>query len=78
MNILELQKKLNEIGVRKSAYSLSGGLPNERYCIENSGRQWSVYYSERGQRTGEKIFTNESKACDYLLKELQSDPTVFA
>ena len=28
---------------------------------------WSVYYSERGVRTGEVHFDTEQEACDYLL-----------
>ncbi len=41
--------------------------------LEDEG--WSVYYSERGNRTGEVHFGTQHEACDYLLMLLVSDPT---
>lgn len=67
MTKAELAAKLIEIGVPKGDYSLSGGLPNEAYCLEHSGGKWRVYYSERGERTGLKVFDSEEEACDYFL-----------
>ena len=51
MNKDELKTKLEQAGVYAEAYSLDGGLPNERYVLsqEASGR-WDVYYSERRQQ----------------------------
>lgn len=77
MNKLELIKKLKEKGILESAYSLNGGLPGDKYVLSDDGYGvWSVYYSERGERIGEKNFKSESEACTYLLKKLLSDPTV--
>jgi hypothetical protein len=58
-------------GVPRDAYCLSGGLPNESYCIDHQGAQWLVYYSERGCKTGLREFATESEACDYLLSLLE-------
>ncbi|WP_298769167.1 hypothetical protein [uncultured Shewanella sp.] len=75
MNIDELKIQLRNLGITSQAYSLNGGLPSEKYCLSEESGKWFVYYSERGQRTGEKSFTNESKAYEYFLGELKRDPT---
>jgi hypothetical protein len=66
MNLTQLAVKLSNGGVPTDAYSLSGGLPNEAYCIEKSGGRWHVYYSERGRRTGLVDFDGENEACEHL------------
>jgi len=75
MNIEDLKVRLKSLGVSPSAYSLRGGLPSEKYCLSNDSGLWQVYYSERGQRTGEKSFATESQACEHLLEQLENDPT---
>ena len=58
------------------SYSLDEALPSEKYVVFDKGAgRWSVYYSERGRRTGEKVFDNEDAACRYLLQVLEEDPT---
>lgn len=77
MNKLELRKKLKKKRILESAYSLDGGLPGDKYVLSDDGYgTWSVYYSERGERIGEKRFNSESEACIYLFEKLLSDPTV--
>lgn len=53
-------------------YCLSGGLPNEAMCVdrEKDGR-WSVYFSERGGRTGLRIFDTEDEACEYFIEYVE-------
>jgi len=71
MKIKELEQKLQEINVPKEVYSiLKGGLPNEQYCITKNGDDWEVYYSERGNKSGLKIFDAEEKACEYFYKKV--------
>lgn len=67
MDKKELELKLIELGIRNDSYSLSGGLPNEAYCLSNIGKDWEVYYSERGSKSSLKIFSSESAACEYFL-----------
>ena len=43
--------------------------------LDQVGSRWSVYYSERGQRSGERIFDSEDEACRYLLNLLCNDPS---
>ena len=69
MNKEMLKLKLVEEGIREDAYSLAGD-ESESYCLDNSYDDWSVYYFERGIRTGEKNFESESDACSYLLEVL--------
>ena len=77
MNKTELKIKLEQVGVYPAAYSLDGGLPNERYVLsQEPNGQWAVYYSERGQKTGLRSFDSESTACQFFLEHVLQDPTV--
>ena len=64
-----LDAKLEKKKVPKDAYSLAGGLPNECFCMEK-GKQWEVYYSERGLKTQLKEFATEDEACEYMYNKL--------
>jgi len=76
MNKNELECQLQQAGVCSAAYSLDGGLPNERYVLsrEPNGR-WAVYYSERGQKTGLRDFDSESSACHFFFEYILQDST---
>lgn len=71
MNIKDVRHLLIKYHVPEDSYSLIGGLPSERYCIQNAGNKWEVYYSERGQQTGMRIFNSENEACGYFLKQIR-------
>ena len=62
----ELRKKLENENVPKSLYSLEGGLPSEKLCLDHEDGKWIVYYSERGCRTGIEEFILEDDACRYI------------
>ena len=66
MNLEELKAAFEREEVPEDLYSLSGGLPNERFCITQAGGHWEVYYSERGIKSGCKRFGMEKDACLYL------------
>ena len=70
MNKQELEEVLLLNKVPKDLYSLSGGLPNESYCLEKEKNRWHVYYSERGIKTSVGYFENEEAACE-CLKEIR-------
>ncbi len=70
MNVEELKQRLTAESIDESAYSLSGGLPGDRYVLSHDGPVWSVYYSERGLQTSLRCFQTESEACSYLLQQL--------
>ena len=71
MNKQQLEGVLLSNKVPKDIYSLSGGLPNETYCLEEEKNRWHVYYSERGIKTSVGYFENEEDACECLLKEIK-------
>ena len=62
----ELSKMLNELIIPTDAYSLSGGLPNEAYCISEKNGEWEVHYSERGNMTNKKMFQCEDEVCGFF------------
>jgi hypothetical protein len=51
---------------------------DERYCLVRHQDLWHVYYSERGQRSNERIFTDEASACRALLTDILADHGVQA
>ncbi len=76
MNRAELRAALDAAEVQPRAYSLDGGLPDERLCLEERADGWAVYYSERGLRTTETLYPTESEACDAFYAKLLRDPMV--
>lgn len=72
MNSRELEITLQKIGVPHEYYSiLQGGLPNEKLCLINSEGTWEVFYSERGIKSGTRIFTDEESACAYFFEKIK-------
>lgn len=71
MNLESLRVHLNNLGISKSLYSLDGGVPNEKLCLEVSENgTWHIYYSERGGKTTMSYLPEESAACQEFLKLL--------
>lgn len=71
MNTQELKKILCANKVPSRLYNLEGkGRNDERFCLENKGDKWSVYFAERGIKTINKMFDTEDEACKYIYKEL--------
>ena len=66
----ELRQELVKRNIPTDLYYLDGGLPNEAHCLNQIVNGWEVYYSERGQKTGLKIFKTEDEACDYFYQSL--------
>ena len=67
----KLRSILISKGISRSHYSLEGGLPNEKLCLDYENEKWIVYYSEHGIRSGIEYFDNEDDACDYLLHAIE-------
>jgi hypothetical protein len=67
----KLRSILSNKGIPQSYYSLDGGLPNEKLCLDYENGKWLTYYSERGVRTGIQYFDNEDDACDYILHAIE-------
>ena len=64
MNTTQLVDCLEEMGVPGDSYSIDEE-SDESYCLVAATGRWSVYYSERGNRNQESIFTSERSAWTY-------------
>lgn len=69
MNIKELPRKLMTLGIPADAYTLLGGLPNARLCL-NHEDTWEVCYSDQGEKYDLRRFAREEEACVYMLFRL--------
>lgn len=71
MNLQELEDKLIEYKIPEEYYSLNGGLPDSRVCVElgKDGR-WYTYDSERGSRYDVRVFDSEDEACHDMIRRL--------
>lgn len=67
MTLQDLKLELIKNGISDDAYSLNGGLPNEKYCINFSNSLWEIYYGKRGNKTDTKTFQHEKEAYEYFL-----------
>ena len=76
-----LRQFLDREQVDPRSYGLDGasGVPvqdrEERYFLEEGPPGWSVYYWERGLRSGEQFFDTEDEACSRVLDLLLRDRT---
>ena len=77
MNLTFLTQRLADMGIREDFYSLSGGREDDTFCIVQTQNGWEVYYSERGERSNLKFFTEEEEACDYFFRLITSDNVVM-
>lgn len=77
MKTSELRAYLDARGIRRDAYFLLGSGASEAYCIEHGPKGWSVFYSERGLRSSERIYDSEDVACRELARQLESDPSCY-
>ncbi|MDA1358663.1 hypothetical protein O1R50_03460 [Glycomyces luteolus] len=71
----QLAHKLQEAGVNETTYWLDGGLPSERYTLEERPEGWAIYYAQRGERAYEEVFASEEEACNAFFERIMSDPT---
>lgn len=71
VNREQLAAKLHALGVPESFYSLDGGNPHNKLCIEQGAAGWTVYFSERGSRWSEEHFKSEDAACQRFLERCQ-------
>ena len=72
MNREQLRNRLKEIGIGAARYSLAGGMPDNKLCMDTEDGRWIVYYSERGIRTFEESFDTEVEACECFLNKFIS------
>jgi len=71
MKRTEFIAEAKALGIPSDAYCFDGLGTGECYCVEIHGDGWMTFYSERGQRQGIRIFTNEDDANEHLLATLR-------
>ena len=55
-------------------FSVGGLAQTEQYVLaQEPNKKWGVYYSERGQKTGLRLFDSESSACFFFLDKIIRD-----
>jgi hypothetical protein len=67
----ELIKLLEKDNIPKNSYSLDGGLPNDRLCLDKAYSGWVVYYTEMGEKYEEIGFASEEDACEYFYRRIR-------
>jgi len=70
MNINELKQALNDNNISPEVYYIDMQCPilDQGYCLNYENNQWVVYFQERGRKRYKKKTTNESEACEFMLK----------
>lgn len=67
----ELLQRLKNDNIPEYYYSLEGGLPNDKLCLDKTRTGWVVYYSEMGEKHQEVGFASEEDACEYFYKRIK-------
>ncbi|MDQ3004359.1 MAG: SPOR domain-containing protein [Chloroflexota bacterium] len=68
MNIHDLEQRLAAEGCNPSNYAIGQrGPASDAYCLTHNGKEWQVYYTERGSDQP-PIFSaaDEQQACEYF------------
>ena len=74
MNVRQLEKVLDNLGIPKNYYSINGHLIADTYILNQAYSKWEYfYYDEKGNQEGYKSFNNENEACEYLLEKLKNE-----
>ena len=74
MNIEQMVKKLNEIGVPKHYYSINENLSSDTHVLNHIYGKWEYFYFDvKGKQNDYKIFSNENDACAYMYAELKNE-----
>ena len=74
MTTIELKKKLEELNVPRSFYSINGDLSSDTYILNHVYNYWEYFYfDEKGRVMGYKRFESESEACNYFFQQLKTE-----
>jgi len=73
MNLQEFKAALVQKNARADLVCFGDSLPtrSEQWAITNDRGIWQVYYFERGEKVGERWFSDEAAACDYLWDQIR-------
>lgn len=68
----QLANKLKEEGYPSYIFNHDSVYPNEAYTLFFNGQKWETYYSERGLKSGLKVFETEKEACEHIYHTITS------
>lgn len=72
MNIQELQKEIEKLGIPSHYYSINGSISADIYVLNKVYNYWEFFYiDERGGQNNYRRFDNENDACIYMLEALK-------
>ena len=71
--IVELEKWLKENCYPMNSYSINGNAIYEGYGLENNGRLFQWFHTERGDKRTLEYFATEKEAVEYALKKIKAD-----
>ena len=68
MNINELEQRLIEEGCNPGSFAIgSRGSASDAYCLTHNGKEWQVYYTERGvDQSPFHTSADDEQACEYF------------
>lgn len=72
MDRKQLELTLAAEGFPPDSCVVHGSDRNDTLNIEQQGRKFLVYYTERGSRIDEHEFPSEAEACEYFLELMRS------
>jgi hypothetical protein len=70
MNVVELAKALDQIGIPAEVLSLGGSAENSWCIVQASEGKWEVFWMERGNKIDLTCCATEVDACFRLLGRL--------
>lgn len=79
MKKAELERKIREMGIPPSEYSLDGETVYGVILDKMMEKDWYRVYSldERGGHHGEKYFPSEDEACDYMYELIRPNGKIL-
>ncbi len=73
----DLQDRLKAKGIIARSYTINDDPIDNTYCIQDTGYDIQVFYSERGLKLDLKEFKKSESAIEYFENWVATDPTVF-
>ncbi|WP_044555668.1 hypothetical protein [Shewanella piezotolerans] len=76
MKVKELKLRLQKEKFNPHCYNVDGGKPLDGYGLVFRSGLWVYFTFERGIESNQKMFLDESDACEYFYNAINEDPTV--
>ncbi len=78
MNVEELKRALDRLGVPHRFYSINGNLSSDTHILNQVYHYWEYFYfDEKGRTTGYRKFEREADACEFFYQVLKDEMRYF-